>query len=317
MQISRFDHLHVFENDRDAAVSFFSEILGNRWIGMERPHVNLRVAFSDDGLEVIQPTGQDRLGISEYLERHGPGIGSVGLKVPDIEEAITEFESKGVRVAGRGSYVTRPDIDIKAAIFKPESAHGVPLELVEYRSMTPVAIASLNWIREMPWMQPPVKPKSANSISFGRNDYLNLFQYELEESVKFFANLLGIKFIGPIEQTKLKLRMAFSDAGINIIQATGKDRLGVADYMKKYGEGVGSLGFKVLDIESAISELESKGVRLIGRGIYADNPNSDIKAAVFDPDCAYGIMLELVEYQDTTPVAVANLNWIHKLPWMK
>ena len=71
------------------------------------------------------------------------------------------------------------------------------------------------------------------------------------------------------------------------------------------------------DIESAISELESKGVRLIGRGTYAENLDSDIKIAVFDPDTAYGIMLELVEYQDTTPVAVANLNWINRLPWMQ
>jgi catechol 2,3-dioxygenase-like lactoylglutathione lyase family enzyme len=234
--------------------------------------------------------------------------------VPEIEEAITELESKGVSLKGRGMYVTRPDLDIKAAVFKPETVHGMPLEVVEFGYMEPLAVACLDWVRDMPWMQPPVKPTAP--ILAGKFDHLNLFQNDLEVSSKFFSDILGIKFIGPIERTEAKIRIAFSDAGINIIQPTGEDSLGISEYLKKHGEGTGCLGFKVPDIESAISVFESKGVRLISRGLYGENPDSDIKSAIFDPDTAYGLMLELVEYHDTTPVALANLNWVNKLPWM-
>ena len=180
--------------------------------------------------------------------------------------------------------------------------------------MTPLAIAGLNWVREMPWMQ---KKKPASSIAGNKFDHLNLFQEDLETSMKFMADLLGIRWIGPMDHPKSKIRIALSDAGINIIQPTGQDDFGISDYMKKQGEGVGSLGFKVPDIEAAISEFESKGVRLVGRGIYTDDPNSDLKSAVFDPESTFGIMLELVEYQNTTPVALANLDWVKKLPWVE
>lgn len=317
MKISGIDHLHIFENDRDAAVNFFSDLLCSRWIGLDRSWLKIIVAFSDNGIEVIQPIGKDSMGIAAYLEKHGPGIGSVGVLVPEIEKAITEIESKGVELAGKGSYATKPEVDIKAAVFKPDKAHGVPLEIVEYGMMTPMAITGLNLVQEMPWMQPPKEGKKETSIMGDRIDHLNLFQFNLEESVKFFGDLLGLRWIGPIEHPELKIRMAFSDAGINIIQPTGQDSLGISDYMKKHGEGTGSLGFKVTDIEAAISEFESKDVKLIGKGMYASNPNTDLKVAVFDPESAFGVMFELVEYQNTTPVALANLDWVKRLPWME
>lgn len=319
MQISGVDHLHVFENDLEAAANRLYETLGIRWLSViERDWVHIRVTFSDNGIEIIQPTGGDTIGIEAYLKKHGPGIGSVGLRVPDIEAAIAEFESNGVRLQGRGSYATHPElnIDVKAAIFKPESAHGVPFELVEYRWLSPMATATINWVSEISWMQPEMKPKSATSIKADRIDHLSFFQEDLETSVKFFDKLLGVRWVGPIELPELKLRMALSEVGFNIIQPTGRDRLGVSDYMKKHGEGVGSLGFKVPDIEAAISELESKGVHLIGRGVYADKPKSDLKAAVFDPDSTCGIMVQLVEYQTATAIALGNLNWLKRLPWM-
>ncbi|MFC1993419.1 VOC family protein [Chloroflexota bacterium] len=319
MQIPGVDHLHVFEEDLEAAANRLYETLGIRWIkAIERDWVHIRVTFSDNGIEIIQPTGGDPIGIEAYLKKHGPGIGSVGLRVPDIEAAISEFEANGVQIESRGSYALYPERkpDIKAAIFKPESAHGIPFELVEYRWMSPMGIAAINLVSDMSWLQPETKPKSATSVRADRIDHINFFQDNLEASVKFFGKLLNIKWIGPIDFPELKLRVAFSEVGFNIVQPTGQDRMGVSDYMKKHGEGVGSLGFKVVDIEAAIKELASKGVRLIGRGLYVDKPNCDLKAAVFDPDSTCGIMVQLVEYQTATAVAIGNLEWMKNQPWM-
>lgn len=318
MQISSIDHIHVFQTDLEEAVRFFSDIFNCRWVGpIERPQISVRTAFSENGIEIIQPTvPDDKLGISKYIEKHGIGIGTLGLKVPDIEKAIAEFESMGAVLLERGSYATRPNIDVKAAVFTSESAYGVPFELVEYGNMAPMGIAGLNWIHKMPWMQSAIKTKSATNIRAERINNITFFQDDLNDSTRFFASLLGIRWIGPVELKHLKIKIAFSDAGINIIQPIGRDNFGILEYMKKNGKGIGSIGFKVPDIEKAILELESKKVRLIGSGAFTGKQNGDLKLAFFDPKTSYGIMIELVEFQNYTPVVLANLNWVQKLPWI-
>lgn len=316
MRITGIDHLHTFQDDLEGAINFLSNILGNRWFGpLERPIVNVKVAFSDGGLEGVEPMGQDKFGTASYLAKHGPGLASIGLKVPELDAAVSELEARGIRCMTKTA-PNRTDIGLKAAVFDPDSCHGIKLELLQYNSTTPMAVASLNWAEKMPWAQAPIHPKSATGIRVGSIDHLNLFQYDLEDSVRFFADIWSAKWIGPIERPELKFRMAFSDIGINIIQPTGQDRLGITDYMKQHGEIIGSVGYKVPDLEAAISELESKGVRLINRVDYSDKPHGDLKAAVFDPASAYGIMFEIVEYQASAPVALANLNWNRELPWM-
>ena len=319
MQISSIDHIHIFETDLEEAAHFFSDILNCRWVGpLERPQISIRTAFSENGIEIIQPTDpDDKLGISDYMKKHGTGIGTLGLRVPDIEKAISEFESNGAVLLARGSYSTRPNIDVKAAVFTSESAYGVPIELVEYGNMAPMAIAGLDWVHKMPWMQPPIKPGSALNIKAERINNITFFQEDLHDSVKFFSSLLGVRWVGPVEVNDLSIKIAFSDAGINIIQPVGEDSLGILEYMKKRGAGIGSIGFKVPDIEKAISELESKNVRLVGSGTFTEKQNGDLKIAFFDPETSYGIMIELVEFQNYTPVVLANLNWVQKLPWVE
>lgn len=318
MQISGIDHIHVFETDLEEAAHFFSDILNCRWVGpLERPQISVRTAFSENGMEIIQPTvADDKLGISAHIEKHGIGIGTLGLKVPDIEKAISEFESNGAVLLARGSYATRPNIDVKAAVFTSESAHGVPFELVEYGNMAPMAIAGLNWVHKMPWMQPSIKAGPTIAIKAERINNITFFQDDLHNSVKFFSSLLGIRWVGPVEVADLGIKIAFSDAGINIIQPIGEDHLGILENVKKKGEGIGSIGFKVLDIKKAILELESKKVRLMGSGTFTGKQNGDLKMAFFDPETSYGIMIELVEFQNYTPVVLANLNLVQKLPWI-
>ena len=320
MQNYSVDHIHVFERDLEEAVRFFSDIFDCGWIGpIEREQISVRTAFSENGIEIIQPTvSDDKLGISAYMEKHGVGVGTLGLKVRDIEKAITEFESKGVVLFRRGSYATRPDIDVKAAVFTAESAHGVPFELVEYRNMAPMAAAGLNWVHRMPWMQLPSERKPTAKIKSERINHITFFQHELHDSVKFFASLLGIRWVGPVEIKDSNVKIAFSDAGINIIQPIREDNLGILKHIGKNGEGIGSIGFKVPDIEKAILELESKKVKLIGTsGTSMGEQGGDLKVAFFDPETSYGVMIELVEFQNYAPVALANLNWVQTLPWIE
>jgi len=316
MKLFGVDHVHIFQPDLEKAANFYADIMGCRFIEtIDHSQAYIKVTFSDNGLEIVEPYGPNKFEIPELMEKYGPGIGTVGFKVPEIESAIAEMEEKGVELISRSSYSWRPpgDVDIKACAFRPESLRGLPVEFVEFQETTPISIAGLNWVQSRPWKQEAKKPQA---FTAERINHLNLYQNDLESSAKFFSELFDMKWIGPIEKPNLKLRIAYSDIGINIYQPTGEDRLGVSELIKKRGEGVGSLGFKVPDIEAAIKELEAKGVRLLGRGEYADDPSVDLKTATFDPESCYGLPLELAEFQQTAPVAVANLTWIQKMPWM-
>jgi len=307
------DHIHIFSKNLENTVDFFSNMLGSKWIGpIEIPQANIRTSFSDDGMEVVQSTGPDKDGVAPFLESHGPGIGSVGFRVPDIEKAISRFEKNGVTLISRGSYTFRPEVDVKSAAFTADSAHGVPLELVEFGGMTPIGLASSGWVSKLPWINTANKSPGNKIIHSAKINHLNLFQNNLEKSVRFFSPIFQCNWIGPFEIPELNLKIAYSDVGINIFQPDGEDSLGIYNYIQKYGEGVGSLGIKVFDRESAISELESQGVHLLGKFNFCDT-----KSAYFNPDDSHGVMLELVEFQDVTPVGFGNLNLVRKLPWMK
>ena len=72
MEYSGVDHIHIFTQNLENTVNFFSVMLGSRWNGpIEIPQVNIRTAFSDDGIEVVQSTGPDKDGVAVFLERHG------------------------------------------------------------------------------------------------------------------------------------------------------------------------------------------------------------------------------------------------------
>jgi methylmalonyl-CoA/ethylmalonyl-CoA epimerase len=316
MRIAGVDHVHIFQPDLEKAANFYSDIMGCRFIEtIDHAQAYIKVTFSDNGLEIVQPYGPNKFEIPELMEKYGPGIGTVGFKVPEIESAIAEMEEKGVELISRSSYSWRPpgEVDIKACAFRPESLHGLPVEFVEFQSVSPISVAALNWIKRRQWKQ---ETKKQQAFFAERINHLNLYQNDIEISARFFSNLFGMRWVGPFEKPELKLRVAYSDVGINIYQPTGDDRLGVSRLIKNRGEGVGSLGFKVPDLEAAIKELESKGVRLLGRGEYADNSSADLKVAAFDPETCFGLPIELVEFQQTTPVAVANLTWIQEMPWM-
>ena len=64
----------------------------------------------------------------------------LGLKVTNLEEAIKEMESKGVRLVGNLQRGT-----VKFAQFHPKDAHGVMIELIEYKAPHPeIPLLGLN-----------------------------------------------------------------------------------------------------------------------------------------------------------------------------
>jgi hypothetical protein len=61
------------------------------------------------------------------------GLGGVSIKVANLEDAIADFEQKGMTLIQRteiGRY--------RVAWFHPKNAHGVLIELCEYQAANPL-----------------------------------------------------------------------------------------------------------------------------------------------------------------------------------
>ena len=149
MKVEKIDHIHILVKDLEGAMRLFSGLMGTKFIGPldRRPRRQCRYAFDSMGLELVSPTSPDDPW-GKVLEKKGEGVLSIGMKVSNLDQAIAEFEAKGVKLERRGEIP-----DLKFAIFYPEGAYGVRIELVEYDSMQPAGIANVGKMGELPWFK--------------------------------------------------------------------------------------------------------------------------------------------------------------------
>jgi methylmalonyl-CoA/ethylmalonyl-CoA epimerase len=125
-------------------------------------------------------------------------------------------------------------------------------------------------------------------------DHIGIAVKNLAESSKLYE-LLGIKSTGAEEVAEQKVKVAFfpvGDSEIELLESTAPDGP-IAKYIEKNGEGIQHLALRVDNLEAALAELKSKGVRLID-----EKPRygaGGAKIAFVHPKSTGGILLELSE----------------------
>jgi methylmalonyl-CoA/ethylmalonyl-CoA epimerase len=127
---ARLDHIGIAVADLDAALRFYRDALG---LEIEAPEEvasqRVRAHFIPAGevaLELLEATAPDSP-IARYVEKRGPGLHHITLRVDDIEAALARLKARGVRLiderpreGAHGSLV---------AFIHPSSTHGVLVEL--------------------------------------------------------------------------------------------------------------------------------------------------------------------------------------------
>ena len=78
-------------------------------------------------IELLEPTEPDSP-VGKFLEKRGPGLHHVALKVPDLAAAVSRLRAAGARLlneprAGAGGHLN--------VFVHPASAGGVLLELIQ------------------------------------------------------------------------------------------------------------------------------------------------------------------------------------------
>lgn len=134
-----------------------------------------------------------------------------------------------------------------------------------------------------------------------RLDHIHIYVKDLEKAKNTFSRALGTTFSPTIKPKDLPIKSAISPIGLELIEPTDPNGV-VAKAMERGGEGLYGLSFKVPDIEEAIKVLQSMGMRMVGRV-----NEGRMKEAQFHPRDAHGVMVELCEYEDRSPGALAAL----------
>jgi methylmalonyl-CoA/ethylmalonyl-CoA epimerase len=129
----KIEHIGIATRALDEALMFWREALG---LELEATEVvaeqRVRVAMLPIGeshVELLEPTDADSP-VAKFLEKRGPGIHHIAVRVDDIRATLESLKKQGLRLidetprTGAGGCLV--------AFVHPSSAQGVLLELVQH-----------------------------------------------------------------------------------------------------------------------------------------------------------------------------------------
>jgi methylmalonyl-CoA/ethylmalonyl-CoA epimerase len=128
----KIDHIGIATRGIDETAQFYRDVLGLEVAETEEvPEQKVRVAMLPIGesrIELLEATSDDSP-ISRFLEKRGPGIHHIAVRVDDIQAALTDLKQKGARLIDQEP---RPGAGgCLVAFVHPSSTGGVLLELVQ------------------------------------------------------------------------------------------------------------------------------------------------------------------------------------------
>jgi methylmalonyl-CoA epimerase len=126
------DHIGIAVRDLGQALAFYRDALGLEVEPPEevpsqrvRAHV---VPVGEATIELLEPTSAESP-IARFIEKRGPGIHHVTLRVDDLCDVLARLQARGIRLIDE-----QPRPGAKGALIAfvhPASTHGVLVELTQ------------------------------------------------------------------------------------------------------------------------------------------------------------------------------------------
>jgi len=126
-------------------------------------------------------------------------------------------------------------------------------------------------------------------------EHIGIAVKNLEESIRFYESVLGLKCYALEEVKDQKVKTAFFKVGqtkIELLESTDSEGA-IGKFIEKKGEGIHHLAFAVKDIENALTDAEKKGVQLIDKKPRKGAEGLDI--GFLHPKFTIGVLTELCE----------------------
>lgn len=128
-------------------------------------------------------------------------------------------------------------------------------------------------------------------------EHIGIAVRNLEESVKFYTDLIGLKLLGYETVESEKVRVAFLEIGetrLELLEATSPDSP-IAQFIEKKGEGIHHIALQVDNAVERLDGLKAKGIKLIHE-VPKEGAHGNL-VAFLHPKSTNGVLLELCQPQ--------------------
>jgi methylmalonyl-CoA/ethylmalonyl-CoA epimerase len=130
----KIDHIGIATRELADAISIWRDALGlDAAHSEEVAEQGVRVTMLPIGesqIELLEPLAADSP-VGKFLDKKGPGIHHIAIRVDDIESALARLKEKGARLIDETPRVGANNCLV--AFVHPAAANGVLLELVQHR----------------------------------------------------------------------------------------------------------------------------------------------------------------------------------------
>lgn len=123
-------------------------------------------------------------------------------------------------------------------------------------------------------------------------EHIGIAVANLDEAIKYWENVMGLKCYNIEEVADQKVRTAFFKIGevkIELLEAMSEEST-IAKFIANKGQGVHHIAFKMEDTNQALKEAEEKGVRLIDKQARKGAENLNI--GFLHPKSTLGVLTE-------------------------
>ncbi len=126
-------------------------------------------------------------------------------------------------------------------------------------------------------------------------EHIGIAVKNLEEAIKLYENIFGLKCYAVEEVKDQKVRTAFFQVGetkIELLETIDPEGP-IGKFIEKRGEGIHHIAFAVEEINQSLKEIEENGIQLIDK-----EPRTgaeDFNIAFLHPKSTNGVLIELCE----------------------
>jgi len=126
-------------------------------------------------------------------------------------------------------------------------------------------------------------------------EHIGIAVKNLNESIKFYEEIFGLKCYAVEEVKDQKVKTAFFQIGqtkIELLESTDPEGP-IGKFIEKRGEGIHHIAFAANGLQLSLEELKGKGIKLID-----EKPRKGaegLSIAFLHPKATYGVLTELCE----------------------
>ncbi len=135
MKISHIEHIGIAVKSIEESIPYYEKILGLKCYAIEEiKDQKVKTAFFIIGqtkIELLESTDPEGP-IGKFIEKRSEGIHHIAFSVEDIDNCLSEAESKGIQLIDKTSRKGAEGLDI--AFLHPKSTHGILTELCEKKN---------------------------------------------------------------------------------------------------------------------------------------------------------------------------------------